>query len=691
MRVSRLLRYCVFLPFAFSLISCANTAGKNYTLAKVDRAGYLTDPFEHVGNGWDEHVDSINGNLEIRLADHFLAYLASLGQPELVIFSRATITDPSDRTKQIVFEQILLNTEDQSTYSAGNQGGGGTLKDVVLLPAVKYRNQDIRIELRVVELDSADNERTQSVINQAAQTGGTFKLVAGPEITAIASALNFIVANNTDDIEFSVDIGISPKTPQVQAYNGALTDVVLQPRTGTWVIVKTELPGRLYFAGDTVSVASDSIVWALANTLKLGTLNVANWWNKDKDQSDNYMKLFGNPLGLSSVAVTEPRVKDDKISHYEGHFYTACGSVSNPLNDNVFPLVYKSGSLQVEYPCKGTNSSGEEVTIPRLIPFRDKSYLALTMSSPALAVDAKALASLSSKISDLNIATTQLKGAEFDKELGAVMEAIESIAHVRNAMDVTEDQMASAEDQDTISMVRGENYEILKKKINALDIDEDSKTRILSSARIDMEKAESRAKRNLRISRESNAVQKMNEAGIFLKTASTTASYDPQAIPLESDENINNVLVSSGGVVDEKATASVTPVPNANGHYLLTLARTDHLDGSYELDFFTASGMKTIPIYVSPQACAPSDDIEGVIDSLNADGGPLNTDSHATKSWRVCSARTSSCDRVDLEVGWKSVDAPSRTAEDAKRIVEDELAKADLSVNEVRLTAAPCG
>ncbi len=670
------------------LASCANTAGKNYTLAKVNDKGYLTDPFTQVGKDWDQHIEEVNGNLEIRLADHFLAYLASLGQPELIIFSRATITDPNDRTKKIVYEQILLNTEDQATYSAGNQGGGGTLKDVVLLPSIKYRNQDIRLELRVIELDSEDNERAKSVINQAAQTGGTFKLVAGPEITAIAGALNFLVANNKDDVEFSVDIGISPKTPRQTASSGDLTDVVLQPRVGTWVIVKTELPGRLYFAGDTFSIASDALVWTLANAIKLGTLNVANWWNNDKDQADNYMRLFGNPLGLSSVAVTEPRMKDDKFRHVEGRFFTSCGyQFTDPTKEHAFPMMYHAGSVHVEYPCTSKDASGNVVSDPRLIPFRDKSYVALSFSSPVAAVDATALASLSDKIADLNIATTQLKGAEFDKELKAAMNAIETIAHVRNTLDTASEQMTKAQDAETISKAQSENYAALETKLDELDIDDAAKKRILTSTKIDLENAETLAKKNLNTEREQNAEQKMRESGIQLSTVNIDANVDPQTITMVTALTVNTIRFTQNGVV--VATAVAQADRNAAGVFDLTLSGLSALKGEYELEFYTSTGVKKLPVYVSPKACTNPVDLDALRNALNADGGILNPDSHPSRSWQVCAASFKDCE-IKLALGWKSNDQPNRTVAETQSFLNQELASRSINIYETQLTPKAC-
>lgn len=456
-------------------LSCAQfSAGKTYTLAKVDRETFLVDPSLQLGEDptspdhWD---DPVGGTIEIRLADHFIKYLTTLGRPEVVIFSRVVVRDPSRSERGIVFERVLQNTEDPNAYTAANQGAGNSARGIVLLPSMKYAQEEISISLRIVELDQADNERLENLLHAAAAGAAQFYPEGASAISLTQAVLSFVIANNPDDLEFAIDIGLSPSSGRYandrlraqvedsQLSSGAADapiiingrrDVTLQPRIGHLAIIKTELQQRPAYKSDLIGVAAEGIRWSLMNALKLATLDALNWASEDKE-FDAYSRLFGQPLRVPTEGLREPAPDEQgRISHVDLSTVNTAWSLARwngfDQGGNLKPLAYRHGQLVV--------IDDDADAAQKVRWFSDKSYLVLTIDSPMKGLPVSELPKLADDISELKIRTTQLSPAEFRLELSRVTCAVTKLATVRNAKAEANSSIADAPDAASAESIR---------------------------------------------------------------------------------------------------------------------------------------------------------------------------------------------------------------------------------------------
>lgn len=438
------MRLLLLLVALASLLTagCAQlTAGRSYVLAKQDRDGYLRDVHEklnpptslreanHPANidSWDELV--IN-NLEIRLSDFFIKYLQALDRPEVVIYSKVTIRDRASTDEPVVINQVVLDSEDPSAHTAANQGAGGSLKNVpAILPSLRYEGQDITISLRIIEVDRDDNQRLSAILNTVGGVASSLDPSSAAAISAAQAVLSFIIANNPDDLEFAFDFGLSRNPASLSSSDllplpggsdwNVERDLVIQPRIGRLVIIKSEHPNRAVYPTDQIALVTDSIRWVLMKATKLATLNLFNLYNEDKEY-DRYARYFGYPLMVPLEGLEEPRL----IAGYWHHVDFNPIRSLNPYyrgNELTKPLRFAGGTL-------GYTGSDEP---DALTSYDDKSYFALAISSPEIGVTLKEAKSLSVSLDALKLNTSQLDPETFAKRLEDLKKEAESWIEAR--------------------------------------------------------------------------------------------------------------------------------------------------------------------------------------------------------------------------------------------------------------------
>jgi len=456
------------------------TAGKSYLLSKVDDGGYLrdasmvfSDPAAPRAGGWDSPVTN---TLELRLADNFIKYIHSLDLPEVVLFSRVVIRDPSSASRGVVFERVILNTEDANAYTTANQGAGSAMRDITILPAIQYTGQEVTVSLRLIELDQNDNKRYAALLSGAAAAVASFRPEVAMGASVAQAALTFILANNPDDLEFTYDFGISPNSQTtVERVHAQLEetrlpglvprkhDLVLQPRIGSLAVLKTELPDRMVLPVERVSIVTDGIRWILMSTLRLATLNAFNMFNEDKGY-DRYARWFGQPLYATYQALDEPVLdKDGYVYHIDYHPLTSVlgrGLASSCVDEDGDDATQAADQPQTAMTGLGNGTPKrlrvmngslvyeDKCSEAGLEPFRGKSYIVLTIDNPQKGVPVDELEKIGDSVAKLGIRTTQLSPEEFEKELKKVTEVLAQAAVMQNAKADGNRQIADAKTLD---------------------------------------------------------------------------------------------------------------------------------------------------------------------------------------------------------------------------------------------------
>ncbi|MBL8767940.1 MAG: hypothetical protein JNL94_11270 [Planctomycetes bacterium] len=358
---------------------------------------------------FDQLIET-NDCLEIRLADHFVRYLNAVGAPEVVIFTRCRIRSPDSAVPELVYDRILMNTQDQELTQAGLQGAGGSLRDVVVLPAIEYKDEDILLSIRVLELDQDDNKRIGKLLQGASAVSSQLKNASAPELSAFQAVVSFLVANNPDDVEFALDIGLTTNASTTFAREADLlpgmsqtATHVITPRVGMVAAIKTEGVDRFVIPQKYEQYLPQGILWTLANLSRLATLDLFNALPGRVDY-DAYSDFFGDPLRVPSNSLIEPGFADGRLVHR-----TDIDALQSPTARELF--VVHDRSLCTLLPGYGGG-------VPE--PFRDKSYVLLSIQSPSLGIPVQELAALSDSLEDLRIRTTQLTPEELAKVLDQI-------------------------------------------------------------------------------------------------------------------------------------------------------------------------------------------------------------------------------------------------------------------------------
>ena len=307
------------LPF---LCSCAPlSSGAKYTFARVAMDQTLAPvkgPLE--ANGDQEHNPKIVENMGIVLNGGYLRYLTAIGRPEVVIFAKVKVREPDEPEESLVWEKIYLLSEDASNQMVLNKDSFLPRLDIPILPGIKYQDQEVYVSLRIVELDQADNERVKALVSTAAAAGSVFRPDAAVGVSVLQAVMNFITGMNADDIEFQFDFAIVPNERQVNSgkawSSSGKSDLVLQPRVGKYVLVKTEHRMRENLPSNTLEMVPLSIRYTLGMALRYATLGIVNWrvWERfGTDREDDfYQRIVGRAAKFQGRVVVH--VEDGRMS-----------------------------------------------------------------------------------------------------------------------------------------------------------------------------------------------------------------------------------------------------------------------------------------------------------------------------------------------------------------------------------------
>lgn len=357
--------------------SCSTlSSGRAYTLSRVDRDLTLVPSNTQIVDSEKDRIGELpKSYLQIVLNSGYLRYLEAIVRPEVAVFARVYVRDLKKPDETLVWEKVFLESEKQDLQLVTNKDSFLPRINIPILPGIVYDEQEIYVSLRIIELDSDDNGRIKEVVNAAATTTAAFQPEAAVAASAVQTVLSFLTALNSDDIEFQFDFALIPNggsmevspcamLPRAGAKDGEsqLLDVVLEPRLGTYTVIKTEHRTRANYPSDYFDFAHNTLRWTAASIIKLGTLGVLNWrmWETlgATRNEDYYMRLFGRPFVIDYEAWQMPEYVAGKLSLPEigGRLY---------MTDN--RLHYRRGSLNRT--------------------FADQSYLTLTLLEPPGGVD----------------------------------------------------------------------------------------------------------------------------------------------------------------------------------------------------------------------------------------------------------------------------------------------------------------
>jgi hypothetical protein len=303
------------------LSACAtNTGGRHYTLAKVDRYSSLVparslldeEEGDAIGDGLDELVDGYFG---ITLDSGYIRYLQSIVQPEIAIFSKVAVRKPEEVGEDagFVFQNVYLASESDGSNMELYKDSSFPRSDIEILPPFEYNGEIITVQLRVIEVDSDDNERVKhliKLISLAATTAAVGLPESAAAISVFQSVLTFLTENNSDDIEFAYDFQLSSASNDLVVERNYLEDMVLQPRLGTYVVIKTEHPDRVRMPDSLLGLLGESALWVVSKVVKVATLNLFNWTIFGEPQGDRYNRLFGRPFTIETGSWQLPEATD---------------------------------------------------------------------------------------------------------------------------------------------------------------------------------------------------------------------------------------------------------------------------------------------------------------------------------------------------------------------------------------------
>ncbi|MEM7232078.1 MAG: hypothetical protein AAF517_07890, partial [Planctomycetota bacterium] len=401
-----------------ALISGCNTlaSGRKYTLAKVDRDFRLVEPHRLLEQLEEDRLDEVNptGNWGITLNGGFLPYLDAVENPEVVIFVSVRIREQDEPEDSLLWEKVYLNSELEDDRVAMNKDSFLPRDDIPLLPPIVYEGQDIFVQIRVIELDQDDNERTRQLVSTAASAAVAFRPETGIAVSVFQTALTFLTENNADDIEFQYDFALS-QSPGPIRYGGREYDNVLNPRVGKYAVVKTEHRHRTNLPQGYLPTAHHGLRFFGAEVLKWGTLGVLNWstaWAGS--DTDWYHWLLQYPLTIPEDSWRAPTWAPKSDPHLKCH------------DRDTLCLI--GGRLFGKPPTEETQQS-------ELHTYEDQGYLIFSINHANNGVDVKSLSELAKQqkiVEQLTLATGQLATDQSAKLMGFMTTALENLAKERS-------------------------------------------------------------------------------------------------------------------------------------------------------------------------------------------------------------------------------------------------------------------
>ena len=406
----------LFVQFIIcSVISCSTlSAGKKYTLAKVNREKQLIEPHRVFENpNQSDLLDKVNPTdvLSLVLNSGCLPYLQEVGRPEVAIFITTKIRQKDKPNEEVLWEKVYLNSEDSDGFSVINKDSCLPKKDIVILPPIIYDNQDILVSIRIIEMDSADNDRMNAMVSTAASVAATFQPQYAGAISIFQSVLNLIIANNADDIEFQYDFTLSESRGPVTYAVDELYDMVLNPRVGKYAIIKTEHRARQIIPFGYADITQSGIRYGGAEILKFASLGILNWpvWCDHfngcdymdlKDPDDIYHKILGRPFAPERDAFIPPSFTSDYLS-FQG--------------DNIGNFEVIGDNIKIR--------QGNE-----LFNFERQAYLIFSVVAGNVGLDVATLQTVANQkklIATLNINTAQLGDVALKQHLEPVLNSVQ--------------------------------------------------------------------------------------------------------------------------------------------------------------------------------------------------------------------------------------------------------------------------
>lgn len=345
-------------------------------------------------------------NLRLVLNSGFIRYLQAVLRPEIVLFVRVEIRNPTEIENALVWEALHINSEQADAHFKLNKDNFIARAGMPLFPAIRYDGQDVIVSLRIIELDQADNKRFKSLIDSAANVGKVFAPVQAGTISLVQAVFGMIASSNEDDVEFQFDFAISRNSRAVclKDQNGEKRPVtnLLEPRVASYLVLKTENAKRANIPSNWITIGHSAVRYAIGETLRFATLGLFNWGGEE--HHDVYRTIVNRPFTIANDSWTLPHWRAPKSAEQAKY-----------LVDNGDELMLEGNAVVTK------SKSGDTLTWS---PYAAKSYLMVSVDSPAEGID------LSTKLKEFaatgvveqEIRTTQLDAEEFGRGMKQIEE-----------------------------------------------------------------------------------------------------------------------------------------------------------------------------------------------------------------------------------------------------------------------------
>ena len=415
MRIPRLLALLFLLPVALSTAGCstkAAVAGSIATIRQVDPDGGGLRDLRQLNSGG---VIRPGQPFQIVLNRMFIRYLESI-DGEVLLYCETT--DPENPDPFGTGDRRLLYHKIGQPHSSFLP-----VVDAVVYGPAKAPEHPLLIRLVLVELDKSDNESYKATLDTAQKIVN----IAAPgyaEVANIAAAAaKYIIAQNTDDIEFDLSIYFYPSGATLDADQATTQFVyewddsvprqalVLPLQTQKIVAIKDEHPRRMIPPEDILHEGAENLAYRLSY---LGT--------KAPDGNSLAWDHFDHPEPILILADSELTYKDaTELLPSPGNGTLWAPEEILLLNIALIPvrlLLLPSNSLLRPAPAKMKHDQ-----------FTEKTYAVLSVTRASTAFDAKKFDAIHSR--DRGIIKSLLVDPDKSKEetataLNAVLDAVDS-------------------------------------------------------------------------------------------------------------------------------------------------------------------------------------------------------------------------------------------------------------------------
>jgi hypothetical protein len=411
----------VLAAIVLPLVACSSpkSSGRHYTIAKVNRENRLVAARRILEEGRADNLDKVvDAYFGLTIDGGYVRYLQAIVHPEIAIFSKVTVRRPEEAGADAgyVFQNVYLASEKDGSHIELNKDSTFPRADIEILPPFQYKGEIVTVELRVIEIDSDDNERTKQLINLAASAAAAGAPESAAAISVFQTVLTFLVENNRDDIEFMYDFQLASSSSKLKVDRSLKydEDQLLQPRVGTYVVVKSEHPDRVRLPDSILGFGSESLQWLGSKVLQLGTLNLLNWelWETvfcaEPPVGDRYNRLFGRPFAIETAAWTLPETTSDGLVMPNQSYFGAQGD-----SDTFYPFVLDNKTLKTQLHPPSTEKEAE---FEQPEHYREQSYVVFSITEHESGISYEQLAALArvdTSVDALSLRTTQATPEEW--------------------------------------------------------------------------------------------------------------------------------------------------------------------------------------------------------------------------------------------------------------------------------------